>query len=146
MLITPSGTGRGVGTGVGLGVGVNVAVGEGAVVGDEAPIVGVSLVVALTEGNGPSVGELAGCVCPPHATRALPNSTISETTSSGFVIHSYRVSDLGHTGPVLIRLYHSDIGTTTTCEMPRARSNSQAHWPLDPTHRPTTRTPSLARA
>ena len=146
MLITPSGTGRGVGTGVGLGVGVNVAVGEGASVGDEAPIVGVSLAVALIEGSGTSVRELAGCVCPPHATRAPPNSTITATTSSGFVIHSYRVSGLCNAGPVLIRLYHSDIGTTTTCEMPRARSNSQAPWPLESTHRPTTRTPSLARA
>jgi hypothetical protein len=42
-------------------------------------------------------------------------------------MHSYRVSDLGHPGPVLIRLYHSDIATTITCEMPRARSNSRAH-------------------
>ena len=126
MLITPSGTGRGVGTGVGLGVGVNVAVGDGAIAGDSAPIVGVSLAVALIEGSGTSVGELAGCVCPPHATRALPNSTITETTSSGFVIHSFRVSDLCHAGPVLIRLYHSDIATTMTCKMPRARSTSRS--------------------
>jgi hypothetical protein len=134
MLITPSGTGKGVGTGVGLGVGVNVAVGEGAVAGDAASIVGVSLVVALAEGNGTSVGELAGCGCPPHATRELPNSTISETTNSDFVIHSYRVRGLFHAGPVLIGLYHSDMATTMICGIPLVKSHSLSHPRPAPAH------------
>ena len=56
MLITPSGTGKGVGTGVAVGLGVGVAVGEDAAVGVAGPEVPVGSPPMVIEGRGTSVG------------------------------------------------------------------------------------------
>jgi hypothetical protein len=93
MLITPSGTGKGVGTGVGLGVGVEVLLGDGARVGDEALPSGVAVSVAAVEGSS-GVGMLSAGAPPPQAARMLPTSTTRDVTSKCLFIHSCQAQSL----------------------------------------------------